>query len=251
MKKKYLCTIILVAAAAAQLQAQSDDFGVWTSAEVKKKITNRLDGTVEGELRTQDGLRTIERWTVSPTLSYRLLPYLKADIGYSYIHKQVEARTTKKGNYIPAYWSPRHRFTASLIGSYTWNRLEFSLRERYQYTYRESLSVAKYDGDDGSQKANEEIEATAKNVLRSRLQVAWKIRKSPLTPYASYELYNNITEGWTAEKNRWTIGTEWKINKAHLLDVFYRYQAKADDDEANGHIIGVGYKFKFKKMKKL
>lgn len=44
---------------------------------------------------------------------------------------------------------------------------------------------------------------------------------------------------------RWTLGTEWKLCKKHSLDFYYLYQNKADDDEANGHVVGAGYSFKF------
>lgn len=47
------------------------------------------------------------------------------------------------------------------------------------------------------------------------------------------------------KKTRWTVGTEYKINKKHSFDLYYRYQDHEDDDETNGHVLGVGYKFKF------
>lgn len=225
--------------------AQSDDLGIWTSAELKKKIFPGFDASVEGEFRTRDGLKNVERWTAGVKVAYRIAPFLKTDVGYTYIYRHQPGEETNKGNLIPAYWSSRHRLYASLTGSYTWQRVEFSLRERYQYTHRTALSVPKYDGDDGSQKADEEISAKTKNVLRSRLQAAWNIKKSAFTPYASCELYHSITDGWALDKTRWTLGTEYKINKRHSLDFFYLYQNHSDDDEVNGHVIGAGYKLKF------
>ncbi len=226
----------------ADIQAQSN-FGIWNSAEIKKNIFRGLDASFEGEFRTSDGIKEVERWTLSPSISYRICPYLKTEAKYTFIYKQEESRTTKKGNYIPSYWSPRHRFSYSLTGSYTWNRWEFSLRERYQFTRRTAMSVSKY-GENGSKKADEYINAKSKHVLRSRVQVAWDIRKSPFTPYASCELYHNI-EGWAAEKTRWSVGTTYKLNKKHSFDLLYCYQNHADDDEASGHVLSLGYKFKF------
>lgn len=245
MKKKSLIILFFCLSAFSGLQAQSDDFGIWTSAEVKKKIFPGFDASVEGEFRTRDGVQDVDRWSIFAGASYRIFSFLKADAGYTYIYSHQEAETTKKGNYIPSYWSPRHRVTASLTGSYKWNRLEFSLRERYQYTYRVAQSVAKYDGDDGSRKENEEVSSKSKNVLRSRLQVEWDIRKCKFTPYASCELYHSITDGWAIDKTRWTVGTAYKLNKKNSFDLFYRYQDHADDDETNGHVLGVGYKLKF------
>lgn len=226
------------------VRAQSDDFGIWTSAEVKKKLFPGFDASIEGEFRTRDGLKKMERWAGTASVAYRFSPYVKADAGYTFIYSRQPGELTKKGNLIPAYWSPRHRLSLSLTGSYTWQRVEFSLRERYQFTRRTAQSVPKYDGEDGSRKADEEINAKSKNVLRSRLQAEWNIRKSPFKPYASCELYHSMTDDWALDKVRWTIGTGYKINKKHSVDIFYRYQDHSDDDEANGHILGVGYKLK-------
>lgn len=245
MKKAAFVITLLCLVPFGGMYAQSDDFGIWTSAEVKKKIFPGFDASLEGEFRTRDGLKNVERWAASMGVGWRIAPFLKADAGYTFIYKRQPGELTRKGNWIPAYWSPRHRLTASLTGSYTWRRVEFSLRERYQFTRRTALSLPKYDGDDGSQKADEEVSAKSKNVLRLRLQAEWDIRKSPFSPYASCELYHDMEDGWALEKTRWTVGMGYKINKRHSLDFFYRYQDHADDDESNGHVLGAGYKWKF------
>ena len=59
------------------------------------------------------------------------------------------------------------------------------------------------------------------------------------------ELSYSLNEIGAFQKLRWTLGTEWKLSKKHALDFYYLYQNKADDDEANGHVIGAGYSFKF------
>ena len=51
----FLCTMV------AGVYAQSDDFGIWTSAEVKKKIFPGFDVSVEGEFRTRDGVDNVCR----------------------------------------------------------------------------------------------------------------------------------------------------------------------------------------------
>lgn len=243
--KPFLFLAALLCTICSAMHAQSDDLGIWTSAEVKKKIFPGFDASVEGEFRTSDGLKNVERWAAGAAVAYRINSFLKADAGYTYIYSHVQGETTKKGNYVSSYWLPRHRMYLSLTGRMKWNRLEFSLRERYQYTYRPSQSVAKYDGDDGSRKDDEEIKGKGKNVLRSRLQAEWNMKKSRFAPFASCELYHSMSDGWALDKTRWTVGTEYKINQKNSFDLYYRYQDHADDDETNGHVIGVGYKLKF------
>lgn len=227
-----------------ELYAQSDDLGLWTSAEVKKKIFPGFDASLEGEFRLRDNMKTVERWGGTAELSYKPVSFLKASAGYTYIHYNHPEKTTKKDNYIPEYWSPRHRFSAALTGSYKWHRFELSLRERYQYTYRVGLSVPKYNLEEQVRKSDEEISAKSIHVLRSRLQVEYDIKKNPFKPYTSCELYHSLTgEGF--EKIRWTLGTSYKLNKKNSFDLYYRYQNKSDEDETDGHVIGVGYLFKF------
>ena len=114
----------------------------------------------------------------------------------------------------------------------------------YQYTYRVGLSVPKYNLEEQIRKENEEIPAKSVHVLRSRLQVEYDIRKSPFKPYTSCEWYHSLNgEGF--KKICWTLGTSYKLNKKNTFDLCYRYQNEADEDEADGHVIGVGYSFKF------
>ena len=164
---------------------------------------------------------------------------------YTYIYYNHPSEITNKGNVIPEYWQPKHRFYFQLTGKVSLNRFTFSLRERWQYTYRPSQSVSKFDGDDGSPKDDEYVKGKGKNVLRSRLQATYNIPKCSLTPYASCELTHLLNDKGAIDKTRWTLGVEWKLSKHHGLDFYYLYQNHADEDEANGHVIGAGYTFKF------
>lgn len=239
MKKiQFLLPMLVVTASSACAQ------NLWTSAEMKIGIAKGLSAAVGGENRTTDGVDGIERWSASAGLGYKPCSWLKLAADYTYIYQHTDSRTTKKGNVISDYWQPRHRISFSLTGSYEWNSLTFSLRERYQYTHYTSMSVAKYDGDDGTQKADEQIEAKDKNTLRSRLQIDYNIRKTGFTPFVSAEFYNDLSDGLAKEKTRWTVGTDYKINKRNTVSLYYRYIDRTDDDDAGSHIIGVGYQFK-------
>lgn len=234
----------MIVAFGQQVNAQSDDWGIWTSVEIKKSITKRMRAFVEGEYRTRDGFSETERWAGSIGLDYKIFSFLKASAGYTFIYRQTEDEITKKGNIIPAYWQPRHRLNLSLTGSYEWKRFTFSLRERWQYTYRPEQYVAKFDEDGVTPKDDELVKGKGKNILRSRAEIEYNIRKTPLTPFVSSELYHNFS-GFDLEKIRWTAGVTFKVNKNNSLQLYYRYQNNSDDDESNGHVAGVGYTFKF------
>lgn len=237
-----LTTALLIFAQA--LHAQEDKFGIWTSAELEKKIAKGLDVSLEGEFRTRDVVKTVDRWSLGLQASYKLTKWLAVSAGYTFLDYYQPLEITNKGNYIPEYWQAKHRFQVSLTGKLKVDRFTFALRERWQYTYRPSQTTEKYDGDDGSQMDDEYIKGKGKNVLRSRLQIDYDIAKCKVNPFASWELYHSL-HGDGLEKMRWSVGAEWKINKKNQLDIYYLYQNKADDDEADGSAVCIGYKFKF------
>ena len=239
MTRKGILLAALCIVGASAPKAQS----LWTSAEMKFGLAKNLSGYVEGEFRTLNKLDGVERWAATTGADYKMCRWLKMSASYTYMYRYHESSTTKKGNIVSGYWQPRHRAAFSLTGSYSFDRFTFSLRERYQYTYCTEQSAEKWDGDDGSKKADEVIEASHKHVLRSRLKAEYNIRKSRFTPFATCELYNSFS-GFTLEKTRWTVGTEYKINKRHSVSAYYRYIDKSDDDDRDGHVIGIGYSFK-------
>ena len=265
---------LLLAASTAWAQS---DFGVWTSVEGSTKLNKQLELSVEGEYRTQDMSTMTERASGAINLSYKnkAIPFLKADVGYTFMYMHYPAETEIKyqeddeGNYatdaigafIPshknvdaAYWTARHRATASLTGSFKWNRFKFSLRERYQFTYRmpSQCDRERYDyhpdfgvWDDMPQRTVDDKKAKSDHKLRSRLQISYDIKKCPFVPYVEVELYNRLDNAFAYDKIRYTVGTEYKINKENKLKLYYRYQDYADLDEVSGHVLGVAYAFEF------
>lgn len=267
---------LLLAASTAVAQS---DFGVWTSIEGSTKLNKSMELSVEGEYRTQDMSAMTERISGAVNLSYKnkdFLPFLKADVGYTFMSMNYPGETAIKyeteddgnnvldsdGNPVPRhmnvdapYWAARHRATASLTGSVKWGRFKFSLRERYQFTHRmrsycdreryyyfSSLNQWDYENPESLIDGKK---AKSDHKLRSRLQVSYDIKKCPFEPYVEVEVYNQLDKAFALDKIRYTIGTEYKVNKDHKLKLYYRYQDYADIDEVNGHVLGLGYAFEF------
>jgi len=80
-------------------------------------------------------------------------------------------------------------------------------------------------------------------VLRSKFTVKYNVKGIPLEPYVSIDYGAGLN--YTANKWKFLVGTEYRINKIHELNLFYRFSHEDDDDEPNGHMLGVGYKFNF------
>lgn len=238
--------VILTAALPATAQSEG---GLLLSAEAEKKIDKKLSVSLEADMRTRNNFKTMDRWSLDLGASYKLTKWLKADAGYVLLnqnnHEKINYKTSGAyDNWRPSYWGLKHRVYASLTGSYKIGDIKLSLRERWQYTYRPSKTVQRWDFDDETWE-DKVRSGKGKNQLRSRFEIAYDKKRALFTPYANVELYN----AWGIEKVRYTVGTDIRLNKQHSLTAFYRFQdirnADADDYDPDMHYLGIGYKFKF------
>lgn len=224
--------------------------GLLLEAGASKKLTRKLNMSLESELRTRENFKTVDRVYVGLGAQYKLTGWLKADAGYKLLitNFREDYDVKKSGKYKhwrPSYWGIRHRFYASLVGSQKFFKtIKLELRERWEYTYRPEKTVQRWDYDDETWEDNVRT-GKAKSVLRSRLTVAYDHKRAFFTPFASIELYN----AWAIEKIRYTVGTDLNLSEHHGLSVFYRYQNMKNVDDGDYdpdmHYLGIGYKFRF------
>ena len=177
-----------------------------------------------------------------------------------------------------AFWRTKHRLFADVTGKWRAGRFTFALRERYQYTrftpvdglrewkyryFREYESPAEIerpyipytmaDGTvryfelDESRTDYEEKSAKDRHYLRSRFGVEYNIRHCPFTPFATYEVSNNLGKRLQLVRQRLQVGGDYKVKKGHTVTMAYLYQHGENEDngDANLHVLSVGYKFKF------
>ena len=257
---KKMMTMLAVALLPMAAMAQSDDFGTMLSVEGTMKIDKKLSLGAEVEMRTRDDVKTVDRWSATVGASYKLLPWLKAAARYTFLYDnnerisyfdsddgKVQRGIVNVGDpkKCGQYWGTRHRFDVSLTGSHKIGKVELSLRERWQYTYRPEYTVDErwsyYEqGWDGEEHV---YNGKGKNVLRSRLMAEYKTKGFPITPYVSAEAFN----AWKLEKMRFLVGADYKINKQNEFSLFYGYQTVHDDSdlEPDRHFVGLAYKVKF------
>ena len=233
--------------APAEVRAQHNDFGVWTTVGAEKDFGKKWSVGVEGEFRTRNNSKTADRWSFGVDGSYKIVDGLKLSAGYTLLYDNNEEKITYHedgtyNNWRPSYWGLRHRFNVSLTGSLDVGRFKMSLRERWQFTYRPEKTTERYDFDNEWWE-DDNVKSKRHHVLRSRLKVEYDIPKCKIEPYASAEFYNS----WSLEKSRYTVGAEWKITEMHRVGLYYLYQDvnnDKDDDEPDEHILGLSYKIK-------
>ena len=247
--KRILNIIAIVALMPLTGFAQGDDLGLWTSIGIEGKINKKLSVDAETELRMGDNISEAERWSIGVNVSYKISRWLKASVGGSLMDNR-RTKTTYYADgspeYTSDYWSQRMRAHVSLTADKHFGRLQVSLRERWQYTYRPATYVYRFDVDaDEYEDKPHEYKGKGKNVLRSRLEFDYDLPRWKADPYASVEFFN----AWSVEKMRYTAGINWKLTKQHHIGINYKYQYvrsnKDFDNEPNKHIIGLEYTYKF------
>lgn len=246
--KKYL--LFLLAMLPMVSMAQSDA-GLWTSVGIDKKINKKLSFGLEGEFRSRNDFKTADRWSVGLDATWKFNKKFRVAAGYVLLNDNRKEKISYNNddptsvnyynNWRPSYWTIRHRVYAGFGLSTDVGRWSFSLRERWQYTYRPEKTTTRYDFDNAKWE-DTTVNGKAGSVLRSRLQVEYDIPLCTWTPYASVELYN----AWSVEKIRYTLGADWKITKQHSIGLYYRFQQyRHSEDGTNINIIGASYNFKF------
>lgn len=255
--------------------AQSDDFGMDFSLTAEKKLCDRVELSVEGNARTQDNTSKIDRWSVGAAIATKVYDgdkfSIKAFAGWEYLWMHIlgekkdkydtstsiapggevtEVKYYEGYNETEPYWRDRHRTSVGASASYKPNkRWSFQLKETVQYSHyaKASTTKNKYRLDDDDNIYLKEAETDSKKakdrtILRSRLSADYNIKHCPINPFASAEYGCGLS--YSTNKWKFTAGADYKINKTNILTAFYRYQTEDDDDDPNGHIIGIGYKIK-------
>ena len=221
MKKLFYFLIFSLSHLSAS--AQSDDFGLDFSLEAQKKLSKQWSISLEGEYRSRNNAKTNDRWSIG------------LGVDYTVLEGDAEVGDPKK---CAQYWGTRHRFNVSLTASQKWGDFKFSLRERWQYTYRPEYTVdERWSYLDQAYDGKQHIySGKGKNVLRSRLQVEYSKKKLPVTPYANVEFFN----AWSLQKTRFTAGLDWDISKQWSISLEGEYRSRNNAKTNDRWSIGLG-----------
>lgn len=229
------------------MAAQHDDVGLWLEAGATKKLNKQWSLGVGAEYRLRNDLKTSDRMSLDLEAGFKPVKHLELGAGYSLLMDNNRESTSYHSDgtaneWTPSYWGTRHRFYLEAQGDVDLGRMNVSLRERWQYTYRPEVSGKTYDADNNGWEA---VKGKGKHLLRSKLKLEYNIPHSKIDPFASAELFHG--KGGL-QKSRYLIGGNWKLSKMHAVSLYYGYQklhGNDDDNEPNTHLIGVSYKFKF------
>jgi type III secretory pathway component EscR len=71
----------------ANAQSVDDEFGIWTTFEASKKINKKFKVVGDIEFRTYDFVSNVERVAIGAKFEYKILKWLKANVGYQFHYK--------------------------------------------------------------------------------------------------------------------------------------------------------------------
>lgn len=257
-----LTTLFALLLTAATLSAQdtnnptvvnTNDFRGRVEGSFEWEVAKNLNLEAGVQLRLNNDLGSVDRIQSSLGLGYDVCKNFSVGADYILINGY---------DYRDKVWDkPRHRVNLNLEGSVKAGRVELSLRERVQSTFRTD-SVNRYE------KADPEL------VLRSRIMAEYNIRHSAWKPYLLFEL-NNTLNAPAVVKNykddplaidnyitryRVGVGAKYRITRSHRLEFYYyldynrgyNIDYKGNKGDLKGyvqenefrHTFGISYKFK-------
>lgn len=205
------------------VQGQTEDFQSWNSLSVKKKINKKFTLYGEQEMRFRNNASILDKSVTELGGAYSINKYVKLKTTYRLTYNN----DMEDGVYFD------NRLYFDLVLKKKFDRFKFSFRERYQQNFA-------VENDD-------EFSYYNFRYLRHQLSLEYNLPKTSIEPFCAAELYqslnNPIQNG--IDKQRYTLGVLFPINKSIAFKIYYRFQknAKLYTKEKNDYILGLGVKF--------
>ena len=208
---KRLVLLFLLICAIFSAQAKTKEFGTWIELEFSKEFLKDFEFSIVPEIRLQDDF-TVDEYMFDGVLSYEPWKFLKFSAAY-----RINTNVKKKED------ETTHRLAFDVQGKKDVGRFEASLRARYtNYT--------------------DQLDDVPGKFIRPRIKLEYDIKGNKLRPFASYELFRNITEK-DFQKARFDVGFTRKIGKIHRVGMYYRLQDYFSVRKSV-HILGLEYRLK-------
>jgi hypothetical protein len=204
-------------------KAQSE-FHQWFSAEFSGDLVRKLDWSAELNARFDSyGMRS---FFPQVGLDYKVKKWLKASVDYRLISERNDVKN----------YSFSNRINLNLIAKEEiLDRLDASLRLRYQYAFQNRFS--------------ENYDADFDQAIRLKTKLEYDIDDIPITPAAGIEFFYNPIYGPNGpgfSKYRAELGAEHEGLGDHAIGLKYIYDGRFyNTGRPNRHIISISYSYSF------
>lgn len=222
MIRRLLFVFILIFCSSL-IYSQEKDFGIWYNLNSTTRLTKKLDLDFSLNLRTFNRAAKVDEGYTEIGLSWNLLKFLAFAGSYRLTEKLED----------DSKYHIRHKWLADIKGTGDVGNFSFSGRFRFQrqdkiYIENSEDEIPDYYG-------------------RIRFKAKYNIKSFPLDPYLSYETFFRMFEYSEKrfDKNRFSVGAEYKINKKNSVEAAYLFQRDYLPHLSDISIISISYNFKF------
>jgi hypothetical protein len=202
--------------------SQSKDFGIWYCINGEIGLTKHLNLDLSGNIRTFRDASKIDESFGEAGLTYKVSKHVSFAGAYRLSDKIED----------DSRYHLVHKWLAIIKGGGDIGKLSLSGRFMFQIqkkTYMKNAddSIPYYHG-------------------RLKLNAKYKFRSFPINPYIAFETFWPMfkpTEN-QIDKNRFTIGIEYKLAKKHSFDLQYIFQRDYKPHLSDINIMALVYNFK-------
>ena len=189
------------------LIAQEKDFQQWSKIGVSYDLNKDLSVSLDQAFRFRENASLTDVSFCNLALKYDIKKWSVA-IGYRYITDFDLSQNT----------SISQRIYTDI--NYTKKKKRWQIKNRLRYQYQEENFT-----------------------LRDKIFLKYNIRKTPLEPFTTFELFFKDSE---FKKWRYTLGLSHPFLKQFDIDVFYRLQQSFNTNNPKQlYILGLGIEYKF------
>ena len=208
---KFIYLLLLVSPFCIKAQNIPQDFGVWSRFNANYKVNKKINITSRVAIRTHNNSLTLNQNYYQQAVKYKFNKHFNTSFAY-----RLKNMNEQYGNII------KHRFHNDLTLKKKFNDLSLYLRFRtqYQVSYIEN---------------NEFYE-------RIRIKTSYKINKK-INTYVSDEFYLDVNTP-LYDKNRFTLGLEYKINKDFDVEIKYLRNLQLNVNNPDiMNVLGIGLSY--------
>lgn len=207
----------------------TSDFESWISAGIKLKVHKKWTFELSEEIRLEQNSAQIDQYFTNLAIAYK--PFKFIEFGAAFRFSQYNEEEDG--------YSPHYRINLDVAFKHKIKRFAFNYRLRYQF--RNELGVTSTEGD------------YFKHGFRVRAKAEYNIKKIPLEPSLSVEMFNTYEKYTlpTFNKLRFTAALAYDFKKYGKLKLFYSLEQEVFTSyPKTTSIVGLGYVYTINIKKK-
>lgn len=227
--KRFILSLLILSSLSSFGQATkaSQDFGIWTTINLEKKLSERFSIIFTEEFRLRENASRINLFYSDLGVEYRPAKILKIALSYRNIQKSL----------IDGTYSYRHRIQLDITLKKKFGNFAVSYRQRLQ---REQRDV--YNSENGQL-----VEWYSRNKFTVKLDL-----DKPLKPYVAAEFRYQIRNARMVESDdtwhraRYIVGLDYRLNDKSTFGLFYLMQNEFNVKTPQSiYIVGVEFSYSF------